>query len=210
MYHWRTDLSLGPELMITQHNVLLMEMLFWGSMLMIVIVTNLAWEPIPQDLYPWLHSNSISCPETLSGTCFPWLILYQSYLRMYVWKGPNRPLTTLRYSFYLFSAASWEVYKVPLKLMRRILFLLPQTFGLLLGRSSLSSKGIIVHPGTIQRQIIREKFQLWCHLRYCVNTKTGTKLPNYFFYLTFLITPVMASRQVDLAVQIKSNPYIHQ
>ena len=65
-------------------NVLLMEMLFLGSMVMIIIVTNLAWEPISQDLYPCLHSNSISCIETLSGNCCPWLILYQSYLRMYV------------------------------------------------------------------------------------------------------------------------------
>ena len=48
----KTDLSLGPELMITQHNVLLMEMLFLGSMLMIIIITNLAWEPVSQDLYP--------------------------------------------------------------------------------------------------------------------------------------------------------------
>ena len=40
-------------------------------------------------------------------------------------KGPNRLLTTLRYYFYLFSATSWEVYKVPLKLMRWILFLPP-------------------------------------------------------------------------------------
>ena len=37
--------------MITHHNVLLMEMLFLGSMLMITIVTNLAWEPISQALY---------------------------------------------------------------------------------------------------------------------------------------------------------------
>ena len=29
-------------------------------------------------------------------------------------KGPNRPLTTLRYSFYLFSAASWKLYKARL------------------------------------------------------------------------------------------------
>ena len=38
----KTDISLGPELMITQHNVLLIKMLFLGSMLMIIIVTNLA------------------------------------------------------------------------------------------------------------------------------------------------------------------------
>ena len=45
-------LSLGPELMITQHSVLLMETLFLGCVLMIIIVTNLAWEPVSQDLYP--------------------------------------------------------------------------------------------------------------------------------------------------------------
>ena len=47
-----TGLSLGPELIITQHDVLLMEMLFLGSMLIIIIVTNFAWEPVSQDLYP--------------------------------------------------------------------------------------------------------------------------------------------------------------
>ena len=40
------------ELMITQHNLLLMEMLFLGSMLIIIIIKNLAWEPVSQDLYP--------------------------------------------------------------------------------------------------------------------------------------------------------------
>ena len=136
--------------MIRQPNVLLMEILFLGSMVMIIIVTNLAWEPISQDLYPCLHSNSISCKETLSGTYSPWLILYQSYLRMYVLgKGLIDLLQRWGILFNLFSAASWEVYKVPLKLMRWILFLPPQTFCLLLGRSSLTSKGISVHPGII-------------------------------------------------------------
>ena len=64
-------------------------------------------------------------------------------------KGPNRTLTMLRYSFHLFSAASWEIYKVPLKLMMQIPFLPPQTFDLLLGKSSLTSKRITVHPGII-------------------------------------------------------------
>ena len=45
-------LSLGPELMITQHSVLLMETLFLGYVLMIIIETNLAWEHLSQDLYP--------------------------------------------------------------------------------------------------------------------------------------------------------------
>ena len=47
----RTGISLGPELMITQPNVLLTEMLFLGSMLTIIIVTNFAWEPVSQDLH---------------------------------------------------------------------------------------------------------------------------------------------------------------
>ena len=39
--------------MITQRNVLLMEMLCLDSMLIIIIiVTDLAWEPISPDLYP--------------------------------------------------------------------------------------------------------------------------------------------------------------
>ena len=42
-------LSLCPELMVTEHKVLLMKMLFLGSKLMIIIVTNLAWEPVSQD-----------------------------------------------------------------------------------------------------------------------------------------------------------------
>ena len=79
----RTGLSLGPELRTTQHNILLMEMLFLGSMLMIIIVTNLSWEPVPQDLYPWLHSNNISRPEKVPGNSSPWLILCQTCLRMY-------------------------------------------------------------------------------------------------------------------------------
>ena len=52
-----------------------METLFLGSMLMIIIVTNHAWEPVSQDLYPWSHSNSMSIPEMLPGTHSPWLII---------------------------------------------------------------------------------------------------------------------------------------
>ena len=39
------------ELMITQHSLLLMEMLFLGSVLIITMVTNLACKPVSQDLY---------------------------------------------------------------------------------------------------------------------------------------------------------------
>ena len=37
--------------MMTQ-TILLMEMLSLDSMLMIIIVTDLGWEPVSQDLYP--------------------------------------------------------------------------------------------------------------------------------------------------------------
>ena len=82
-------------------------------------------------------------------------------------KGPNRTLKMLRYSFHLFSAASWEIYKVPLKLMRQIPFLPPQTFDLLLGQSSLTSKRITVYPGIIdldykgENQIMMSSQILW-------------------------------------------------
>ena len=46
--------------MITHHNVLLMEMLLLGSMLIIIIVTNLAWEPVSQDLYQITQQQYIS------------------------------------------------------------------------------------------------------------------------------------------------------
>ena len=45
-------------------------MLFLDSMLMIIIVTNLAWEPIPQDLYPWWHSKSIIFPRDFAWNPF--------------------------------------------------------------------------------------------------------------------------------------------
>ena len=83
-------------------------------------------------LYVNDYNCNKSCPEMLSGICSPWLILCQSYLWIYVLgkgknsnKSSNRTLTTLRYSFYLFSTTSWEIYKVPLKLLRQILFLPP-------------------------------------------------------------------------------------
>ena len=45
---------------------------------------------------------------------------------------------------------------------------------------------------------------------FMVIQKGGLKLLNYFFYLTFLLTPLMVYGQVDLVVQIKSNPYGHR
>ena len=59
-----------------------MEMFFLGSMLIAVIVTNFAWEPVSQDFRLVITHNSVSCPEKLPGTHSPWLILCQNYLRM--------------------------------------------------------------------------------------------------------------------------------
>ena len=116
------ELAFLEELMITQRNVLLMEMLCLDSVLIIIIiVTDLAWEPISPDLYPWLHSNSISHPEPVPWNRSPWLIFCWSYLRMYaLGKGPVELSQTLRYPLYLFSAASRKAHKAPLTLERRV------------------------------------------------------------------------------------------
>ena len=93
-------------------------MLFLDSTLIIIIVTNLAWKPISQDLYPWLHMGNILLyisPETLPRTNSPWIILCQLFQDIFFGKGSGGTLTTLRYSFYLFSATSWKVYNAPLK-----------------------------------------------------------------------------------------------
>ena len=112
-------LCLGPELMITQQKVLCMEMLFLSSRVIIIIVTNLAWETVSQDPSPWLYGKSYISPRDVVGNLF---FLANLVLKLSqdvcLGKGSGGTLTTLRYPFYLFSAASWEVYKVPLKLLR--------------------------------------------------------------------------------------------
>ena len=85
--------------MTTQHNALLMKMLFSGSMLIIIIVINVAWEPVSQDLYPdyrevvWNQLSLASLvPKLSQDVCCG--------------KGSGGTLTTLRYFFNQFSAAS--------------------------------------------------------------------------------------------------------
>ena len=51
----------------------------------------------------------------------PWLILCQIYLRMYALGQCLVEFTILRYPFYLFLAASWEVCKASLKSVRQVL-----------------------------------------------------------------------------------------
>ena len=94
-------------------------MLFLDSMLM--IITNLAWKPVSQDLYLWVHSNSVSRPETLPEPFSLANLVPKLSQDVCLGKGSGGTLTTLRYSFYWFSAASWEVYKTLLQLVRRVL-----------------------------------------------------------------------------------------
>ena len=92
-----------------------------------------------------LYDNDYNCNKSFLGICFSRLvplISQQQYisprevaqnpfslanlvLKLFqdvcLGKGSDRTLTTLRYSFYLFSAASWKVYNAPLKLVRRVL-----------------------------------------------------------------------------------------
>ena len=107
--------------MITKHNVLLREILFLGSMLMIIIVTTLAWEPVSQEV-PLITqqqyvSPRVSCPELFSlANLVPKLSQ-----DVCLGKGSSVTLTTLIYSFYLFSAASRRVYTALPKLAMWIL-----------------------------------------------------------------------------------------
>ena len=92
-------------------------MLFLGSMLMTIIVTNLAWGPVSQDLSPWWHSNRLPCPQTLPRARSPWLVSGQLSQDVCLGGGSGGALTTSRYSFSLFSAASWEVSNALLKIV---------------------------------------------------------------------------------------------
>ena len=85
----------------------------------------------------------------------------------------------------------------------------PQTFHLLLGWSSLTSKGITVHSGVIDSDY-KGEIQIMMSSQILWQFKKGEKIAQFLFYLTFLLTPLMIYRQVDLVIQIKSNPYGHQ
>ena len=96
-----------------------------------------------------LYVNDNNCDKSLLGTCSSRLvplITQQQYISpregarkqfslanlvpnlsqdVCLGKGSMGTLITLKYSFYLFSADSWEVYKVLLKLVRWVHFLPP-------------------------------------------------------------------------------------
>ena len=75
---------------------------------LVALITQ-QWSILPRDIVWNLFSLANLVPKLSQDVCLG--------------KGSNGTLTTLRYSFYLFSAASWEIYKVPHKLVRWILFL---------------------------------------------------------------------------------------
>ena len=106
-------LSLGPEGMVTLHKVLLMELLCLGSKFMIIIVTSLAWESVSQDsthdYTARVYLARRCCPEPFSLA----KVVPKLSQDVCLGKGSGGTLTTLRSSSYLFSAAIWEVYKVP-------------------------------------------------------------------------------------------------
>ena len=59
-----------------------MEILFLDSTSMIIIVTDLAWELVSQDCAPD-YTATVYIAQILCQYLFPWLILCQSYLRLY-------------------------------------------------------------------------------------------------------------------------------
>ena len=99
--------SLGPELTITKHNISYSwVLLFLDSILMIIIVTNLAWESVSQQ---YISPRNTVLQNSPNSFLLANLVLKLSQ-DVWLGKGSGGTLTTSRYSFYLFSAASWEVY----------------------------------------------------------------------------------------------------
>ena len=117
-------LSLGPELMMEWHNVLLMEMLFLGSMLNDYNCNKSCLGTCFSRLVPLITQQQCNWPRDLALNRFSLANLVPKLSQdACLGKGSGGTLTTLRYSLYLFSAASWEVYKAQLKLVRLVLFL---------------------------------------------------------------------------------------
>ena len=117
-------LSLGPELMMEWHNVLLMEMLFLGSMLNDYNCNKSCLGTCFSRLVPLITQQQCIWPRDLALNTFSLANLVPKLSQdACLGKGSGGTLTTLRYSLYLFSAASWEVYKAQLKLVRLVLFL---------------------------------------------------------------------------------------
>ena len=59
-----------------------MEMFFLGSMLIAVIVTNFAWEPVSQDFRLVITQQQCILPREVACNPFSLAILCQNYLRM--------------------------------------------------------------------------------------------------------------------------------
>ena len=113
----RTGLSLGLELIITEwDSVLLIEMLFFDSMLTIIIVTKLAWEPYLKTCPPDYTAMVYFGPRRCSEAILPgWS--HRLFQDVCLGGESGGALTTSRYSFSLFSAVSWEVSNALLKIV---------------------------------------------------------------------------------------------
>ena len=77
------ELALGPELMITQPNVLLTEMLFLGSMLMIYNCNKSCLGTCFLKTCTCEYTATVYLAERPCPANSPWLILCGTYLRMY-------------------------------------------------------------------------------------------------------------------------------
>ena len=121
----RTGFSLDLELMnIQQPYILLKENAFLR----------------PHYAFLGLYVNDYNCNKSCLGNCFSVTIyLIHKYIARNLFllaklvlklsqdaclgRGSGRTFTTLRYSFYLFSASSWKVYNALLQLVSWVLFL---------------------------------------------------------------------------------------
>jgi len=92
--------------MITKHSVLLLEMLFLGYVLMIIIVTNLAGNLFLKTCTPD-YTATVYLPRDVAQNVFSQDNLVPKLSQdVFLGKGSGGTLTILKYSFYLFSAAS--------------------------------------------------------------------------------------------------------
>ena len=139
------------------------------------------------------------------------------------WGLPGSPSTKTRGKLHLFPQTSGSA-AINIPALNDFLFphavpsriptglygpLRPQTFGLILGWSSLTFKGITVHPG-ITDSDYKGEIQIMTSSQILWQFKKGDKIAQLFILPYISLTPLMVYRQVDLVVQIKSNPYGHQ
>ena len=109
-----------------------MEMLFLDSMLINKIVRNLACF---SRLVPLITHQQYISTRDIAQNLFSLANLVPKLSQdVCLGKGSGGTLTNLRYSFYIFSAASWEVYNGSIKLVRWV-----HSYSLLMSMSEVFS-----------------------------------------------------------------------